>query len=142
MKEVKTRKKPMEQVIRVTNLDSKDYSEGKVTYYYSERSKVRPKDNRYKEVLVKQGFHHLPCRDLKNGMMVFIRNARVELEIYTYKRDHVKVYRKDITPLMPKLIGKTASPDSFEELVAKIANRKVAAYIIDGKVDVKRIKVQ
>jgi len=135
----KTRKKTEE--IRVTNLDSKDYAEGKLTYFYSERSMVRPKDNRHKEVLAKLGFHHIPCNDLKSGKMLFVHNAKVELEVRVHKRDKVKIYKKDITSMMPNLVAKPTSPDSFEELVAKIANRKVAAYIMEGKVDLKRTKI-
>lgn len=138
---MKTSKKPEILEIRATNLDRNDYTEGRIIYFYSERRKVQPKSHSYQKKLLANGYHHLKGQDLRKGTMMYVRNARVVVEVFEYRSPRVKIYQTDITSQLKKLIGESASPKAVEILANRIACKKVAVYLAEGEVSVAKTKV-
>jgi hypothetical protein len=135
---MKTSRKPEVIEIKATNTDRNDYTEGRITYFYSERRKLQPNSHNYAKKLLADGYHHLKGQDLRNGRMMFVRNARVVVEVLEYRSPRVKVYQVDITDQMKKLTGETASPSAVYKLSRLIAAKRVAVFLAEGEVSVRK----
>jgi hypothetical protein len=70
--------------------------------------------------------------------MMFVRNARVVVEVLEYRSPRVKVYQVDITDQMKKLTGETASPSAVYKLSRLIAAKRVAVFLAEGEVSVRK----
>lgn len=137
----KTRKRqPEVYEIEVTNLDRAiGFKEGNVVYQYSERKRVRPKDSGIRKKLTEKGYHHVKSQDFRNGTMLFVKNAKVEVELSVAQKNGVTVYRENVTDRIYKLVGdKVVSPDSAASLANKINLHQIAVFIVDGRLNVEK----
>lgn len=136
---MKTSKKPEEIVITASNKDRNDYTEGRIKYFYSERRKLKPNSHNYAKKLEADHFHQLKRQHLRNGTMIFVRNAMVIVEMLEYRSPQVRVYQVDITDRMKKLTGEKASPDAAYKLGGLIEAGKVVVFLAEGEVSVCKV---
>ena len=136
----KKAKAPMELTIRVTNQESDGADVvGKIKYCYADRKTVQPRGNsHYVKKLVDRGYRHLSHQDLRNGKQIYGKNAKILVEISSYGRPQVQTFSTDISSRMKKLVGKTVSPVAFEELIERIQSGRIAVFLSEGEVCVRK----
>lgn len=137
-RKAETRKPDETFEIRVTDLDrTKGIAEGRVIYHYSDRQTVWPRQTTKREGLTKQGYHHVKRVDQRNGRMLFVKNAKVEIEMSVFRGSEVVSYRKNITESLRKLLRKELSqdekitPDTAAKLANKINTGRVVVFVAD-----------
>lgn len=138
---MKTSKAPEIIEIKATNLDRHDYTEGRITYFYSERRRLKPDSHNYAKKLMADGYRHLKGQDLRNGRKIFVRKAKVIVEVFEYRSPKVRAYQVDITDQMKKLVGETASPSAVYKLSRLIEAKRIAVFLAEGEVSVKKTKI-
>ncbi len=139
MKEARQRA-PEVYGINVTDLDhSTGIAEGKVIYHYSERAEVWPRQTKKRENLTARGYYHKKSEDQRNGRMVFVKKAKVEVEMSVRRGNKVKTYTEDVTPKMNKLTGaEKNSPEEAENLANRINGKKIVVFLVQNRLFVEK----
>ncbi len=136
----KQAKEPMESKIKVSNMENERADvEGKVVYYFADRKAVHPKgSSQYVKKLVDRGYRHLTHQDLRNGKKIYGKNAKILVEISSYAHPQVQTFSTDISERMEKLVGIAVSPEAFEKLIERIDAGKIAVFLSEGAVCVRK----
>ena len=133
--------------VRVTDLDrSSGIAEGQVIYHYSDRQVVWPRQATKRENLTARGYHHKKRQDQRNGRMLYVKNAKIELEMKVWRGGKKMSYRKNITDDVRKLLGKEyrdacITPDMAATLAERIDNKQVVVFLVDNKLYVEKNRV-
>ncbi len=131
--------------VRVTDLDrSTGIAEGKVIYYYSDRQVVWPRQVTKRENLTALGYHHKKSQDQRNGRMLYVKNAKVVVEMKVWRGQKKLSYRKNVTDDVRKLLGKEfreakITPEIAATLAEKIGSKKVVVFLVDNKLYVEKV---
>ena len=121
--------------IKSTAFDHPGETRGRLVYYYSARQKVDTDDVKTKQKLTKDGFYHLKKRNLRNGKTVFVKKAKMYIEVTEMTAFGEKFYKEDITSKVRSYIGEGISPLAVEKLAHKInKERQIKPVIIEGRV--------
>lgn len=131
--------------VRVTDLDrSGGIAEGNVIYYYSDREIVWPRQSAKRERLTSQGYHHKKRQDQRNGRMLYVKNAKVVIEMKVWRGQKKLSYRKNVTDDVRKLLGKEfreakITPEIAATLAERIGSKKVVVFLVDNKLYVEKV---
>ena len=132
---MKETRKPITVEIKSTVFDSPGETRGRLIYQYSARQKVDSDDAELKRRLTKEGFHHIKKRKLRNGQIVFIKKAKIIVEVTQKTVYGEKVYREDISSKVRSYIGERITPEAVEKLAHKINKEMtIKPIVIDGRV--------
>ena len=85
-------------------------------------------------------------QDQRNGRMLYVKNAKIELEMKVWRGGKKMSYRKNITDDVRKLLGKEyrdvcITPDMAATLAERIDNKKVVVFLVDNKLYVEKNRV-
>lgn len=131
--------------VRVTDLDqSTGIAEGQVIYYYSDRQVVWPRQATKRENLTARGYYHKKRQDQRNGRMLYVKNAKVVIEMKVWRGQKKLSYRKNVTDDVRKLLGKEfreakITPEIAAKLAERIGSKKVVVFLVDNKLYVEKV---
>ena len=80
MKAKETRQ-PISVELKSTVFDHPGETRGRLVYYYSARQKVDAADAELKRKLTRDGFYHIKKRNLRNNKIIFIKQAKIYVEV-------------------------------------------------------------
>jgi len=115
--------------------DHPSNTRGRLIYYRSARKKINPANTALKQKLTQNGFYHIKKCNLRNGKIIFVKKAKIIVEITETTVFGEKVYIADISSKIKSYIGEGISPVAVEKLAHKINNdREIKPIIIEGRV--------
>ena len=115
--------------------DHPSNTRGRIIYYYSARRKINPANTALKQKLTQNGFYHIKKRNLRNNKIIFIKQAKIYIEVTEKTVFGEKVYKEDISSKIRSYIGEKISPVAVEKLAHKInKERVIKPILIEGRV--------
>ena len=131
----KETRQPISVELKSTVFDHPGETRGRLVYYYSARQKVDAADAELKRKLTRDGFYHIKKRNLRNNKIIFIKQAKIYIEVTEKTVFGEKVYKEDISSKIRSYIGEKISPVAVEKLAHKInKERVIKPILIEGRV--------
>jgi hypothetical protein len=132
---MKETRNPITVELKPMVFDHPGNTRGRLIYYYSARRKIDPADTALKRKLTQNGFYHIKKRNLRNGKIIFLKKAKIIIEVTETTVFGEKVYKEDISSKIRSYIGEKISPVAVEKLAHKInKERVIKPILIEGRV--------